>query len=146
MNNLYRCANMMTLGFAAPRDAIYYVNDLMQECIVHDPLVQTTEQFWRGVYARYCAIHYGLNSGSTLRLSVRWAYVEKPLSIECHSRQPYDEPMDSRVFFRLLSGISPDSVRTLMPLDWESLSPALEFGTDEADIKPVEEPTYEELL
>lgn len=138
MNNLRRCANMMTLGCAAPRDVIYYVNDLMQECIVHDPRVQTTEQFWCGVYARYCAIHYGLNTGSTLRLSVRWAATDGTAPMEFHSRQPYDEPMDSRVFFRLLSGISPDSVRTLMPLDWESLSPALEFGTDEVKVPSTE--------
>lgn len=145
MTDLRTCAAMMALGFATPRDAVYYVNGNYRECDIHDPNVQTLQQFWCGVYARYCAIHYSLNLGSKIRIVVRWddTDVDSTMSTECHSRSPYDEPMDSRVFFRLLSGISPDSVRTDVPLDWETLSPALEFCTAP---QPAEEPTYEELL
>ena len=147
MNNLRRCANMMSLGFATPHDVIYSVNDTYHDCDVHAPRVQTLEQFWCAVYTRYCSLHYGLNIGSRIGLVVRWAGVDVRLSINCPARRPYAEPMDSRVFFRLLSENSPDYVRTQMPLDWESLSPALEFGTDmDTDPQTAEEPTYEELL
>lgn len=143
MNNLRRCASIMSLGFATPRDAAYYVNDHYREGVIHDPRIQTTAQFWCGIYARYCAFHYSLSIGSKIRLAVKWDDAFTNLSIECHPHSPYDEPMDSREFFRLLSGTSPDSVRTQIPVDWEFLSPALEPGTD---TQTAEKPTYEELL
>lgn len=145
MNDLRRCASMMSLGFATPRDVVYYVNDCFRTCHTHDPRIQTTAQFWCSVYAQYCVIHYRLNIGSKLRIAVKWDDVFSNLSIECHPHTPYDEPMDSKTFFRLLSGTSPDSVRTQIPVDWEFLSPALEVGTD-TDTQTVEKPTYEELL
>ncbi len=145
MTDLRRCASMMTLGFATPREVAFYVNGLFRECDVHDPRVQTTAQFWCSVYARYCVNHYRLNIGTEIRLMVRWDDAVTSLPIECHPQTPYDEPMDSREFFRLLSRISPDSVRTDIPVDWEFLSPSLEFGTD-TDTQTAEKPTYEELL
>ena len=146
MTDLHLCSALAATEFGTPQDVIFRVNNHFRDCVIFDADIRTPAQFWRTVYTWYCATQYQLNPSSSITLVVRWEDGENA-ELSFPSRQPFEEPYPSRAFFRLISGRSPDIVRSGVPIDWVNLQPLLNVDSaGDEPVQPVEKPTYEELL